>query len=348
MISKEELYELYITQSLSMAEIAKRKKCAYSSINRYIKKYGIRQRTNGEHKKPKIANKKFGNWTAIKEVSPSKTGHTKWLFRCECGKELEIEATFLKQKNRTKCIKCSGIEKRNNFNRVSQTQWRRISERAKIKKIDLKVNKKYINSLLVNQNNKCSLTGVYIRFHDLTKKPTFGINVASLDRINPTKGYIKGNVHWVCSKINKIKSNFDINYFKYLCKCITENYKNINYIKLDTLPNKNLSNTKWNKIKTDAQKRNLEMSITKEYALSVFMNQGGICALSGQILSFPKSEYTRQKFADGTASLDRIDSSKGYIEGNIQWIHKDIQRMKWNFSDDELYNLCTMITNYDK
>ena len=27
-------------------------------------------------------------------------------------------------------------------------------------------------------------------------------------------------------------------------------------------------------------------------------------------------------------SLDRIDSSKGYEENNVQWVHKDINLMK--------------------
>jgi hypothetical protein len=34
----------------------------------------------------------------------------------------------------------------------------------------------------------------------------------------------------------------------------------------------------------------------------------------------------------GTARLDMIDPAKGYVEGNVQWIHKDIQAMKGDFS----------------
>ena len=33
----------------------------------------------------------------------------------------------------------------------------------------------------------------------------------------------------------------------------------------------------------------------------------------------------------GTASLDRIDSTKGYVRGNIQWVHKDINWFKRDY-----------------
>ena len=48
-----------------------------------------------------------------------------------------------------------------------------------------------------------------------------------------------------------------------------------------------------------------------------------------------------------TASLDRIDSKKGYIEGNIQWVHKDINRMKWAFNEDYFIKLCNNIYQYN-
>ena len=49
-----------------------------------------------------------------------------------------------------------------------------------------------------------------------------------------------------------------------------------------------------------------------------------------------------------TASLDRIDSTKGYVPGNIQWVHKDINRIKNKFSMDELLSYVKKIAiNYE-
>jgi hypothetical protein len=46
-----------------------------------------------------------------------------------------------------------------------------------------------------------------------------------------------------------------------------------------------------------------------------------------------------------TASVDRIDSSKDYVEGNVQWLHKDINRMKWDLDTDKFIELCKLVAN---
>ena len=43
------------------------------------------------------------------------------------------------------------------------------------------------------------------------------------------------------------------------------------------------------------------------------------------------------------ASLDRVDSSKGYTEENVQWVHKDIQRMKSDLSPKRFTELCQLV-----
>lgn len=49
-----------------------------------------------------------------------------------------------------------------------------------------------------------------------------------------------------------------------------------------------------------------------------------------------------------TASLDRIDSSKGYIEGNIQWVHKDINFMKQEMDENSFFCWCGIIAKFKK
>ena len=44
-----------------------------------------------------------------------------------------------------------------------------------------------------------------------------------------------------------------------------------------------------------------------------------------------------------TASIDRIDSSKGYERGNVQFVHKDINAMKWNLSLAKFMEYCKLI-----
>jgi hypothetical protein len=67
-------------------------------------------------------------------------------------------------------------------------------------------------------------------------------------------------------------------------------------------------------------------------------NQNGKCAYTGELLNFGRSKV------NGTASLDRIDSSLGYVEGNVQFVHKDVNIMKWDLSEKRFLDICEKIT----
>jgi hypothetical protein len=103
-----------------------------------------------------------------------------------------------------------------------------------------------------------------------------------------------------------------------------------------------ISGHKWSKITHGAKTRDIPLTISVEYAWSLFLQQNKQCALSGLLLSFD----TNARTFDGTASLDRIDSAKGYIEGNVQWIHKNIQQMKWNYDENYFLQMCKKITEH--
>lgn len=50
------------------------------------------------------------------------------------------------------------------------------------------------------------------------------------------------------------------------------------------------------------------------------------------------------KSGQTSASLDRIDSHQGYVLGNLQWVHKDIQRMKSDFSQERFLEVCSAVS----
>src|SRR5436190_1477500 len=75
--------------------------------------------------------------------------------------------------------------------------------------------------------------------------------------------------------------------------------------------------------------RGFEFDITPEYGLELLERQGYRCALSGMEIRLARSVRRHQYRAETTASIDRIDSSLGYVRGNVQWVHKDVNRMKW-------------------
>lgn len=105
---------------------------------------------------------------------------------------------------------------------------------------------------------------------------------------------------------------------------------------------KQISLSYWNHLINGAKKRDYEFNITIEEAWEQFLKQKSKCVLTGQNLVFARNYGTDLQ----TASFDRIDSSKGYVADNIQWVHKDINMLKGKLSQKEFIWLCQLVTDY--
>lgn len=103
-----------------------------------------------------------------------------------------------------------------------------------------------------------------------------------------------------------------------------------------------LSSKFWFNYQNHAKERNLEFSISMEYAWNLFIKQNRKCALTGQEIILVDSQLYN---IEQTASLDRIDSTKGYIEGNVQWVHKWVNICKWNLTQKEFIKMCHLVAN---
>jgi len=95
--------------------------------------------------------------------------------------------------------------------------------------------------------------------------------------------------------------------------------------------------------KRSATKRGIEFTITLEYIANLYKEQDGKCAISGVNIDIKGTPWKGQ-----TGSLDRIDPTKGYVEGNVQWVHKQINEMKWDLQPEEFYNMVKQIYEYNK
>ena len=71
-----------------------------------------------------------------------------------------------------------------------------LKKHCKVDDIDIDIDIDFLMNLWNNQNGKCYYSGISIYFDQ---------ELALLERLDPTKGYIKGNVVWVCEII---KMNF--------------------------------------------------------------------------------------------------------------------------------------------
>jgi len=103
----------------------------------------------------------------------------------------------------------------------------------------------------------------------------------------------------------------------------------------------------WNAICGNSKRRarNIEFNLTIEQAWNLFLSQEGKCALSG--LDLHLCTYG-DDFKNQTASLDRIDSNGGYTIDNVQWVHKDVNCMKFDLKEDYFIKMCRIIAENTK
>lgn len=122
------------------------------------------------------------------------------------------------------------------------------------------------------------------------------------------------------------------------CQYHRQDYTNAGDKNVNFKGHKGIHGSKWSGMRAAAKRRKLEFSISMKEAWDLYEKQDGKCALTGLPIEFGKV------YTDGnTASLDRIDSKKGYAKSNVQWVHKDVNKMKMDLTQDRLFELCSLI-----
>ncbi len=145
-------------------------------------------------------------------------------------------------------------------------------------------------------------------------------------------------------------------YYKVRCDCGTEAYKlpiellykdkdfqcekcahkeNMESIRKKNGEVGGLTKTEHTRLKRSAEKRGYTFEVSIEYLWNLFQEQKQICAITGDYIPNIKE-----------ASLDRIDSSKGYIEGNVQWATQQANLSKHVMTMEQLYEFCRKVLNH--
>lgn len=102
-----------------------------------------------------------------------------------------------------------------------------------------------------------------------------------------------------------------------------------------------ISTTFFNRQRRRAEDKGLEFTVTHEELMALYEAQGRKCALSGLPIGF-----SVRTAGSNTASLDRIDSRKGYVLGNVQWLHQAVNIMKLDHTVDEFVALCRAVVGH--
>lgn len=139
-----------------------------------------------------------------------------------------------------------------------------------------------------------------------------------------------------CSGIDNVEHLFKYDNSKYL-----DNPGN----RLDTL---SCYRSPLRMAKMHATQKNREFNLTLDDLQKQWHKQSGICPYTGWELYLPPSStyaIIGEKKIQNSASLDRIDSSIGYVPENIQFVSVMANLAKNNFSHETMIEFCKAIAN---
>lgn len=185
-------------------------------------------------KKLNLINKTFGYLTVLEEDGVTPAGHVKWKCVCKCGNEVTRTGTSIIRSKYSSCG-CWSLFGKNNplwegvgeiskswfYNVISRAASGRKNRSKITKKVDIDIS--YIWELFLEQNRKCALTGLELTFPSKSTNSELKKSTASLDRIDSSKGYIKGNLQWVHKDVNIMKNVYSNEYFIHICNLISKN-----------------------------------------------------------------------------------------------------------------------------
>ena len=87
--------------------------------------------------------------------------------------------------------------------------------------------------------------------------------------------------------------------------------------------------------------------LTTGYLKKLWEAQKGACPFTGWLLNLPEGSdgWSKEKpFSIYSASLDRIDNSTGYIQGNVRFISVIANYARNNFPDQAVFDFCNAVT----
>lgn len=93
-----------------------------------------------------------------------------------------------------------------------------------------------------------------------------------------------------------------------------------------------------------------EIKVSLDYVYHVGASQDFLCALTGDELEFTRGgQYWMGKWCNPySCTIDRIDSSKGYVEGNIQLITWKANCLKQHLDNQEFIDFCKDVARWNK
>lgn len=145
------------------------------------------------HNKLNLIGQRFGRWTVLSEASQTRPGSTRYLCRCDCGRESAVCTTNLRRGGSTQCYQCSRLS----MTTHGESKRKRISRTYRIWNAMKQRCRNPINTNYVRYGGRgidlCKEWETYETFlSDMGHCP----KGFTLERINNESGYRKSNCRW--------------------------------------------------------------------------------------------------------------------------------------------------------
>lgn len=103
------------------------------------------------------------------------------------------------------------------------------------------------------------------------------------------------------------------------------------------------------KARERSERKGREFNLTLEYLKELWEEQDGKCPFTAWRL-IPRDYKNRDKIKllPNHASLDRIDNSKGYIEGNVRFVAVMYNFARNVFTDQDVIDFCRQVVDYNR
>lgn len=153
----------------------------------------------------------------------------------------------------------------------------------------------------------------------------------SVDRINPSNGYIPGNIHIISYRANRIKNDATVKELELLFNYLNQNnYHNFKIPKeINKMTRLVIAKILFKNAKRRAVATKNDFSLTLKDFESIMIPE--YCPVLGIKLQLNKGHPQSNSY-----SVDRIDNTKGYVVGNIQIISYRANRIKNNSTIEEI------------
>ena len=184
---------------------------------------------NNKKRAPIKIGTKFSKFTIIEDnfYKDNYSNHLHVKCECSCGNKSYQRLDRISKRITKSCQNCSIYLKERNHRNLSEMTSKMLSilkTRSKTRGLDFNIDMEYLNNLYYKQNMKCKLSNIIININPINND--LKSITASLDRIDNSKGYIKGNVQWLHKRINIMKGNLNELDFIEICNLIAKSNQN--------------------------------------------------------------------------------------------------------------------------